>query len=235
MKVGDQRGRLSLRFIKRLASAGLLLPLFASCVSPKPISRSFVALELPLPPSPQQPKLSLSVRQLLMSDTTSLHGTGFLGAAGSPAAPYVARESSSEDLRCLAEAVYYEARSEAEAGQRAVAQVVLNRVRHPAYPASICGVVYEGSEQPTGCQFSFTCDGSRARMREKYAWTEATRIAEDALSGYVFGPVGYATHYHTKAIAPEWFESLRRLGAVGEHIFYRAAGRDGDADAFTRS
>ena len=194
-----------------------------------------MALELPLPPATEGPRLPLDVRPLLMSDTLAMNGAPVAAAVGPPATPYSVGQTSQDDLRCLAEAVYYEARSEGEAGQRAVAQVVLNRVRHPQYPASICGVVYEGSTRSTVCQFSFTCDGSRFRRMEEPAWTEAQRIAEDALRGYVYAPVGYATHYHTYAIAPEWFESLKRLGTVGVHIFYRVRGRAGDPDAFVRS
>src|SRR3954467_15685293 len=132
-------------------------------------------------------------------------------AVGSPARPFDIGDASTNDFRsaldCLTAAVYYEARSESEDGQRAVAQVVLNRVRHPAFPKSVCGVVYQGSNRATGCQFSFTCDGSLNRPRQPSAWSRAARIASDALSGYVFPTVGVATHYHTNAIHPWWADS----------------------------
>lgn len=137
-------------------------------------------------------------------------------------------------LDCLADAVYYEARSESEDGQRAVAQVVLNRVRHPAFPRSVCGVVFQGSTRATGCQFSFTCDGSMRRSREPGAWERARTIAAQALSGSVFAPVGLATHFHTTAIHPWWASSLTRAVTVGAHIFYRWPGRWGDPLAFRR-
>ncbi len=132
------------------------------------------------------------------------------------------RSSFQRALRCLTEAIYYEARSESEDGQRAVAQVVLNRVRHPSYPASVCGVVYQGSERRTGCQFSFTCDGSMARgVSDSASWSRAERIATSALRGSVFRPVGLSLNYHTTAIRPYWAPSLIRHTVIGAHIFYR--------------
>jgi hypothetical protein len=138
-------------------------------------------------------------------------------------------------LQCLSEAIYYEARSESDDGQRAVAQVVLNRVRHPAYPNSVCGVVYQGSERVTGCQFSFTCDGSMAWGIEPYAWERARRIAEAALAGAVYRPVGLATNYHTTAIQPYWAPSLIPQTVIGAHIFYRRPGSGGTSGAFSQA
>jgi len=138
-------------------------------------------------------------------------------------------------LDCLTAAVYYEARSESPRGQRAVAQVVLNRARHPAYPNNVCGVVFQGSQRRTGCQFSFTCDGSMRRgSRNAASWEQARGIAQAALSGDVFAPVGLATHYHTNAIRAWWAPSLTRAITIGAHIFYRWPGRWGDPTAFTR-
>lgn len=154
-----------------------------------------------------------------------------------PAAPFElggGEADARRALECLTSAVYHEARSEGEDGQRAVAQVVLNRVRHPAFPASVCGVVFEGSGRRTGCQFSFTCDGSLGRRREAYAWDRAREIAGEALNGAVYAAVGNATHYHTRAILPYWAPSLRRAAIVGEHIFYRWQGGAGRARAFTQ-
>lgn len=153
-----------------------------------------------------------------------------------PAAPFSDNSHSQADrersLSCLTAAVYYEARSESEDGQRAVAQVVLNRVRHPAYPSTVCGVVFQGQERATGCQFSFTCDGSMRGRREPGAWSRARQIAEEAMAGYVFAPVGNATHYHTTAIRPYWASHLQKSTIVGSHIFYRWAGSAGEASAF---
>jgi hypothetical protein len=159
-------------------------------------------------------------------------------AVGSPARPFELGPASDADaqtaLQCLTAAVYYEARSESQDGQRAVAQVVLNRVRHPAFPKTVCGVVYQGSNRSTGCQFSFTCDGSLAHAREAGAWDRARRIAEQALAGYVYEPVGLATHYHTTAIRPWWAAAMAKAVTIGSHIFYRWHGEWGDPRSFRR-
>ncbi len=138
-------------------------------------------------------------------------------------------------LECLTSAIYYEAASESSEGQRAVAQVVLNRVRHPAYPHSVCGVVFQGAERTTGCQFTFTCDGSLARQRNPNVWRKATAIAAAALSGYVERSVGTATHYHTIWVVPYWQSSLTKIATVGAHIFYRWTGSWGLPSAFSAS
>lgn len=138
----------------------------------------------------------------------------------------------SRAVECLTAAVYYEAASEPDQGQRAVAQVVLNRVAHPSYPNTVCGVVYQGSERSTGCQFSFTCDGSLARRPSTFFWERARRVAERALSGYIETRVGLATHYHTVAIHPYWAPSLNYLTTIGAHRFYSFRGRAGDTGTF---
>lgn len=124
------------------------------------------------------------------------------------------------DLDCLTEAVYYEARSETPTGQAAVAQVVLNRVKHPAFPKSVCSVVFQGAGR-AGCQFSFTCDGSIRAPREAAAWDRARSIAVRVLAGRLTGPIGAATHYHTTAVSPGWAPQMRRVAQVGAHVFYR--------------
>ena len=124
-------------------------------------------------------------------------------------------------LDCLTSAVYYEAANEPVDGQRAVAQVVLNRVRHVAYPHSVCGVVYQGSDRKSGCQFSFTCDGSLVRMPSPALWQRARAVASAALSGLVYAPVGLATHYHADYVLPYWASSLLKQKVIGRHIFYR--------------
>lgn len=136
-------------------------------------------------------------------------------------------------LRCLTQAVYYEAASERDEGQRAVAQVVLNRVRHPAFPSTVCGVVYQGSERVTGCQFSFTCDGSLARIPSAGGWAGAERIARDALGGKVAAAVGNATHYHANYVVPYWAPTLDKAATIGAHIFYIMRGFLGTPRAFS--
>lgn len=135
--------------------------------------------------------------------------------------------------RCMTQAIYYEAASESDAGQRAVAQVVLNRVAHPAWPGTVCGVVYQGSERTTGCQFTFTCDGSLARQPSAVFWARASRIARESLAGAVYAPVGLATHYHTLAVHPYWADSLDPVTVIGAHQFYRWRGPAGSRGAFT--
>lgn len=155
---------------------------------------------------------------------------------GPAAAPFFMGRISSEDFRraeqCLTTAIYYEAASESEDGQRAVAQVVLNRVRHPAWPNTVCGVIYQGSDRP-GCQFSYACDGSMRRRPEPRLWAQAAEFARDALSGHVYGPVGMATHYHTLQVNPVWNRNFVITAVLGNHIFYRLPGSKGAARAFT--
>jgi spore germination cell wall hydrolase CwlJ-like protein len=149
------------------------------------------------------------------------------------AAPFQASAlDQARELDCLAQAVYYEARGETPAGQAAVAQVVLNRVRHPSFPKSICAVVFQGAQTGRGCQFSFACNGSTHGGRESGAWDRAKRIASRAFDGQVMADVGNATHFHVISVAPQW-AGLMRVAQVGAHVFYRFGGRAGAPQAFT--
>lgn len=200
-----------------------MIVMLASCVPPAGAVRQAAATdpaEIPVETLRQMP----AVRVAQAIDTVT--------APGHAAAPFEGATGGGRALDCLTAAVYYEARSEPLDGQRAVAQVVLNRVRHPAFPRSICGVVFQGRERRTGCQFSFTCDGSMNRGREPGAWARAREVAEAALAGYVYGPVGLATHFHTTAIHPWWASAMRRAVTVGAHVFYRWPGQWGDPMAF---
>ena len=137
-------------------------------------------------------------------------------------------------LDCLAQAIYYEARSEPEEGQRAVAQVVLNRVRHPAWPNSVCGVVYQGPARPGGgCQFTFTCDGSLRFRAYGEDWARARRLAAEALAGRVHAPVGLSTFYHANYVLPAWAPRLLKTAVIGNHLFYRLPGGAGTPAAFS--
>ncbi|MDA9918313.1 cell wall hydrolase [Erythrobacter sp.] len=155
------------------------------------------------------------------------------GPAASPFFGAVSGSSVGRAQQCLAQAVWYEAASESKAGQRAVAQVVLNRVAHPSWPSSVCGVVYQGSKRSTGCQFSFTCDGSLSRRASGASWRGAQNVASDALAGSVYAPIGHATHYHTLWVNPVWASSLDHVGTIGAHRFYRNRGSNGEKAAFT--
>ena len=153
-----------------------------------------------------------------------------------PATPFrlAGARDQSRDLECLTQAVYYEARGEGRDGMKAVAQVVLNRARHPAFPKTVCGVVFQGSNRSTGCQFSFTCNGAmRARVNQA-AWNRARDVASAALAGEVYGRVGTATHFHTTAVAPGWRNRLVQVNQVGSHVFYRFGGRSGSSANMAR-
>jgi len=133
-------------------------------------------------------------------------------------------DSAQRATDCLAAAEWYEA-GDNPPGERAVAQVVLNRARHPAFPKSVCGVVFQGSDYTGACQFTFACDGSiGARTPGLAAWSRARAIALAALAGAVDGDVGLATHYHADYVVPRWRDSLVKLGVVGPHLFYRWPG-----------
>ncbi len=131
-------------------------------------------------------------------------------------------KDAARQQRCLAEAIYFEARSEPEAGQAAVAQVVLNRVRSGNYPANVCGVVYQDRNRPFACQFSFACEGKSLRIEEPGPWATAVRIANDVVSGAVYDPqVGEAVNYHANYVMPYWASTLQRVDRIGHHIFYK--------------
>jgi spore germination cell wall hydrolase CwlJ-like protein len=122
---------------------------------------------------------------------------------------------------CLARAIYFEARSESEVGQLAVAKVVLNRVKDPAYPKSVCQVVYQGSNRPNACQFSFACDGISDQPKQHEAWRKSKQIAARALAGdQSIQILGAATYYHADYVTPKWSSSFKRLIKIGRHIFY---------------
>jgi spore germination cell wall hydrolase CwlJ-like protein len=187
------------------------------------------------PPAPPP----LILQQIAPEQALKVNSEIPLTAGPNPAAaPFVFKGSDSarkQALQCLASAVYYEAGNQDVDGERAVAQVVLNRVRHPAFPGSVCGVVYQGSTRQTGCQFTFTCDGSLYRQPDADGWRRAYEIAEKALSGYVYAPVGWATHYHADYVVPTWASSLAKNAIVGAHIFYRWAGGWGQPAVFDKA
>ena len=187
------------------------------------------------PPAPPP----LLLRQIAPDQALKFNAqTPFIAGPNPAAAPFLFKGSAAaraQALQCLASAVYYEAGNQDEDGERAVAQVVLNRVRHPAFPATICGVVYEGSTRPTGCQFTFTCDGSLDRRPDRDGWTRALRVAQASLSGSVYAPVGWATHYHADYVVPYWAATMAKNAVVGAHLFYRWAGDWGQPAVFART
>ena len=129
------------------------------------------------------------------------------------------------ERRCLAVGVYFEARSEPKKGQQAVAQVILNRVRNPAYPNTICRVVYQNKWRYNSCQFSFACDGKRDRIKSPRHWNIAVNIANNAIDGkFWLRSVGSSSHYHADYVRPKWRRSMRKMVKIGRHIFYRTYG-----------
>ena len=194
------------------------------------------AVMVPLPKALADPNLfePLTVEQAIDANDK----LPFAQRRDDPARKFILKADGDDRGRaveCLAQAVYYEAASEGADGQRAVAQVVLNRLRHPGYPSSICGVVFQASERMMmGCQFTFTCDGSLSRPPNSSLFASARRIAIEALGGKVFAPVGHATNYHADYVLPYWAAYLDKEIRIGRHIFYRLKGNLGSSSAFNQ-
>lgn len=197
---------------------------------PVPQKAALPAIDAPLPAI--EP---LELKPLDPADARAVNAAVPFSTLPNPAArKFIANGSTADIVRatdCLAAAVLYEAGDDA-IGERAVAQVVLNRVRHPAFPHTVCGVVFQGSERSTGCQFTFTCDGAMTRQPAPAAWARARTIAAQALGGNVFAPVGLSTHYHTDWVVPYWSSSLDKVTAVKTHLFFRWTGGWGRPIAF---
>jgi len=130
-------------------------------------------------------------------------------------------KGNARQTQCLAEAVYYEARSETKSGQKAVAEVVLNRVASKHFPSSVCGVVYQGAQRTSGCQFSFACDGSTAKIPHGKHWERSQDVAAHMMMGLSAPLTSRATHYHTTDVEPKWAPSLRQTRQFDTHVFYR--------------
>jgi spore germination cell wall hydrolase CwlJ-like protein len=188
-----------------------------------------LAIALQAPPAPPLPPTAAQLAEQLNAERP------FAAAPIEVMRPFVLQadgEDRARALNCLTQAVYYEAAREPRRGQEAVAQVVLNRVRHPAYPKSVCGVVYQGAAKATGCQFTFTCDGALRWKPEPALWARSEAVARRALAGFVDPDVGSATHYHAVYVAPYWAPTLTKMTQVGQHIFYRWPGAWGEPAAF---
>lgn len=195
---------------------------------------SLVAVAIP-PPTP------------FVDDATRLIATGNdarlrnadrpLHAGGIESPPPFQASGQREDTleraqNCLALAMYYEAGFEGERGRLAVGQVVLNRVRHPAFPHDVCGVVFQQSRNHV-CQFTFACDGAMRRVPTPSLFQKARKEAAELLTGTTYAPVGMATHYHANYVLPYWAPNLDKIATVGAHVFYRWSGAWGRRRAFT--
>ncbi|HWK35955.1 cell wall hydrolase [Sphingomonas sp.] len=188
-----------------------------------------------VPKAELPPVEPITFQNLAPTDAREFNATVPFSTAPNPAARpfrlYGSAEDQARAVDCLAAGVIYEAGDDAT-GEKAVAQVILNRVRHPAFPNSVCGVVFQGSERKTGCQFTFTCDGAMMRPVRAAAWDRARAIALAALNGEVDKRVGHATHYHTDWVVPYWSASLDKITEIHTHLFFRWTGWWGTPPAF---
>jgi spore germination cell wall hydrolase CwlJ-like protein len=222
-------------FLALLAGTGAAWYLFgAKRIAYNPSTNTEIAPPPPIAEAMDQRLRPLTKEEAVIANAEILQSKEPIEPAKAFIVPFTeamtfSRSSASD---CMTAAIFYEAASESEQGQRGVAQVILNRVRHPAFPKSVCEVVFQGSQRTTGCQFSFTCDGSLARKPSQAAWDRARRIADASLSGAVEPSVGMATHYHTIWILPYWAPTLDKITTVGAHIFYRWKGYWGKRSAF---
>ena len=233
-------------FAPALALVGLLLLpfLFLGLFHQTPHSpvhdrEAAVEQVLPLPAVPDLPATgedTVILSQLAAGDAQARNAAvGFAEAGPGKATPFSFRGSSADRARardCLALAGMAEAGG-GDGDQRAVMQVILNRVRHPAFAKTVCGVVFEGSQRPTGCQFSFTCDGSLARRYSDAAWRAARARADEMLAGAIDATVGNATHFHANYVYPWWSDKLDKVAQVGPHIFFRWRGFWGTRNALS--
>lgn len=232
--------------IPALALAGLvLLPFLLLAIFDRPAAREPVkaiaapvsreaATEVPDLPATAEDTVVLS--ELPAGDAMARNAAVEFAAIGpGTATPFRFGGTVADRMRardCLALAGMAEAGG-GDSDQRAVMQVILNRVRHPAFANTVCGVVFEGSQRPTGCQFSFTCDGSLARRYSDAAWRAARERAEEMLDSATHSPVGNSTHFHADYVYPWWSDRLDKVAQVGRHIFFRWRGFWGSANALT--
>ena len=191
----------------------------------------------PVAPPGAPPVTELGYKPVSAQTAQQINKAVQLQIAGPPAQPFAVESGTPTFERaalCLAQAIYYEAGNEPTDGKRAVAQVILNRVRSPAFPNSVCGVVYQGSQKTTGCQFTFTCDGALNRQANPRSWQSAREIATAALRGSVYAPIGHATHYHANYVVPYWAGSMAKVSTIGAHLFYRWQGNWKPATYFSQ-
>ncbi|MDP1026442.1 cell wall hydrolase [Sphingomonas sp. KR1UV-12] len=224
-----------------IAGTAVVVPAFVVATAPPPAvarARKAVPPRRVVPPTVLPAVEPVELVDLSPDEARAYNADVPFARGANPAARPFRLRDAPEDLAratdCLAAAMLYEAGAD-PVGQKAVAQVVLNRVRHPAFPKTVCGVVFEGQDRRTGCQFTFTCDGALTRWQPPAAlWTRARTLAAAALAGTVYRPVGYATHYHTDWVVPYWQSSLDKIAGVGTHLFFRWAGWWGTPPAFNR-
>jgi spore germination cell wall hydrolase CwlJ-like protein len=190
-----------------------------------PALHKVAAVKATVKPAPvQTAKADAGALQLHATPASYQTGTdGFGGSAISPSQAELLAQVFLQQGNCLADAMYYEARGEGRAGQLAIAEVVYNRMRSGYYPNTICGVVFEGSNLHTGCQFSFTCSGDMARRKSPVVWRRTQRLALQIVTGLVRlgDTTGGALSFHAQDVAPGWADTMSRTIQIGHHIFYR--------------
>ena len=223
-----------------IALLAVALPLLVMTLAPPParIAARRVPKAHVVPPAELPPVEPLQLVDLTPDQARAYNESVPFADGPNPAArPFHLTGAEADQQRaidCLAAAEVYEAGDDTT-GEKAIAQVVLNRLRHPAFPKTICGVVFQGADRSTGCQFTFTCDGALDRWKPTAAaWDRARDVAEKALNGAVDKAVGYATHYHTDWVVPYWSASLDKIARVGTHLFFRWTGWWGTPPAFNR-
>jgi hypothetical protein len=200
---------------------GAILRIVALCAVLGLVSAGQTLANVAPGPAPQGSTGSPGLRLLIGDQSAREMGPLPVIRIGPPEA-FANLGSGGEDaLTCLTQAIYYEARSESVAGQEAVAQVVVNRTRRAEFPHSVCGVVFQGGERASGCQFSFVCDGSLRDPADDLAWERARTIAQQALAGFEYKPLLDATHYHAAWVTPYWSGRMKRIRKIGAHVFYR--------------
>lgn len=205
-------------------------------ISPPVSARQLPTVQRVLPPTILPPVEPIEYADIDPETAREMNAAVPFSTDRNPAArPFILKTPDLDRARaqdCLAAAMLYEAGSGDPEGQRAVAQVVINRMRHPAFPGTICGVVFQGQERSTGCQFTFTCDGALIGRPGPAVWEDVRKRAGTMLDGAVYKPVGHSTHYHTDWVVPYWSSSLDKVVAVNTHLFFRWTGWWGTPGAF---
>ncbi len=225
-----------------LLSPGLLPPAAMPAETPAPpASNAIIAgpvaaasVALPMRPPAKNPFVTSATAAATPPAPASRYGWSDLvrmaamkgGDGEEPAKPFGAlseKEFRAREVRCMATAIYFEARGESVRGQIAVGQVIMNRVRSDFYPNTICGVVFQGQWNKNACQFSFACDGMTDAPKEKEQWANALDVAKQVISGKVYlNDIADATHYHAVYVRPDWRRDVKRIKQIGVHIFYKA-------------
>lgn len=236
---------LNWKFRSLLAAAGIAVSLFVAAFSAAASTHEIALIRAVEAEIESEARIVAALASHLAAETAEMHAA-LIGPSLKPGpqiSDFLTETPQIDDLidwqldeaakvragaaehKCLAQAIYYEARSEPRVGQMAVADVVLNRVKSVTYPNSICGVVFQGAERKTGCQFSFTCDGSMKRRLNARLWNQSQMVAAAALSGMRLAVTRQATHYHANYVNPYWAQTLTPTAVIGKHKFYRVKNR----------